>query len=507
MTKVEHKVNLDMVREVAKNLYKHPMSALKELLTNGLDEQSHLPYKDQRMDIFTHVGPDDDIVVEDPANGILDMDKFLESGGGSKKGQMDKAGYKGMGKLGSSILSGTSPYPVVIWHSHRPKMIKPDGIILHAQGAIVTLSDWIEYDVEWMNTIEALSHPGCKVVIKNAKYNKLPPVAKFIAYLSNTYAIRIGRGTQIFLDGNRIAKPEGFDSRKYPLFNLDNGDVIEGNSKANDKTEGDNVSIFIKDILVETYRIDNPCEIWINDNYLTPVTSREAVVDDERYEEVKQKLQKYADEMYPKPEGPHVGKMGKQKEKHALFIAGLQHRDKLLSGEYDENGILGNITGGTGQRKWVKKKATLTKTDGTDPVGVSNGPGKKRGGAYIHNGSKGPHQGYQLGGDHDVATPSGEDMQEKEGPIKPNIRDFPYAFGESKPMCWTDGMTIFWNISWKASQKAWNATGPDWVYVTAPVYAQALVNFEKEEYEEIDADTWQQRYTDILQFLIRSAGK
>jgi len=502
LVKVEHKISIEMVREVAKNLYKHPMSAVRELITNALDEQSSLPYKDQKVEIFTHVGPDNDMVIEDPARGIIDMDKFLESGTGTKKGLKDKAGFKGMGKLGSSIISGASPVPIVIWYSHRPRTNGLDGEVLKAQGAIVKLSDWVEYDVEYVDTTEAKPEPGCRVVIKNCKYNKLPPESKFIKYIADTYAIRITDGTKILLDGNPISKPEGFNATKHPLLTLDNDEIVYGNSRANDKTEGDNVTIFIKDILVEKYKIDNLCEIFINDDLLVPTSSRESVVGDERYEKIKIKIQKYADEHYPKPIGPQVGDMGRQKDKNALMLAALQYRNRLLSGEYDPNGIPGNITGGMGHT-WIRKKAVLINTDGNDPCGVSNGPGKKGPGHGIPDGDSGPKQGYQLDGDHDIAINNGNDQQDKEGLIKPTIIDLPYDHGQTKPMCWIDGMTIHWNTGWRATQRGWNEKGKDWGYYVAPLYAQALANADKEEYEQFD---WEQRYMEYYQFLIMNSG-
>lgn len=66
-----HEFGENAIRELSRHLYKHPKSALKEGITNGLDQQSSKP-KLARIDITTHVGPDDDLWIEDPGTGIED---------------------------------------------------------------------------------------------------------------------------------------------------------------------------------------------------------------------------------------------------------------------------------------------------------------------------------------------------------------------------------------------------------------------------------------------------
>src|SRR5580765_8719229 len=121
-----HEFHANIIDEISYNLYKHPVSAIKELVSNGLDEQSHLTFKEQRIEILTHVGPDDDIWVVDWGNGILDYDKFRVIGSGKKITLSDPSvviGKKGFGKVGPRSLSGSLPEPIVEWWSHTPEIL------------------------------------------------------------------------------------------------------------------------------------------------------------------------------------------------------------------------------------------------------------------------------------------------------------------------------------------------------------------------------------------------
>ena len=58
-----HIFSENIIDEISFHLYKYPRSAVKELISNGLDQQ--IGKKNPRIDIFTHVVPDDDLIVED----------------------------------------------------------------------------------------------------------------------------------------------------------------------------------------------------------------------------------------------------------------------------------------------------------------------------------------------------------------------------------------------------------------------------------------------------------
>ena len=79
------------------------------------------------------------------------------------------------------------------------------------------------FDVEGVDTTEALPHSGVRVVIKNARSQSITKRkrGKLRKYLAKMFAIRIGRGTKIFLDGSKITAPEGFESKAEYLFTLE----------------------------------------------------------------------------------------------------------------------------------------------------------------------------------------------------------------------------------------------------------------------------------------------
>jgi hypothetical protein len=505
-----HKFRAGIIDENAFNLYKHPISALKELISNGLDEQAHLPFKDQRIEILTHVGPDDDIWVVDWGNGILDFERFTYFGEGEKKTISDDPslviGKKGYGKVGPRSLSGAQPEPVLEWWSHTPEIKNEDGSIKYYESGMKVTLLKAGFKRVIMNSEVALDHHGCKVVIKNALYNKLPSPAKMISYLSRIYAIRISRGTKIILDGNVISKPEGFIKGEYDLITLDSGEILRGNAWRNDNVESDNVRLNVKYVLCDEYRIDNPCEIWINDNSLIPTTSRENVVNDTRLKEIKEKLQIYADEHYPRPVGPKVPEFEMKKQKDELWIRLLRYRNKLLSGDFSATGIEGQITGGQdAAAKWkLKDKVKLINTGGEDEgeLIISIGLGKKGKKTKRRKGRKGPHPTIEDEGDHDVLIKESDNEQDREGLIEPKVNDEPGNFGLDKPMMWTEGLTNYWNTSYAYVRKACSAKTKEFLYLCAPLCAAAMINFDKEQFETIDADTWQKLHAQYIEYLL-----
>ena len=510
-----HIFSENIIDEISFHLYKYPRSAVKELISNGLDQQ--IGKKNPRIDIFTHVVPDDDLIVEDQGTGIEDLEKFKHIGMGSKRvgdtmssEKSDIIGHKGFGKFGSRALSGATPEPLVEYLSNRPTTYHPDGTLRYrAQGLEISLLKK-GFDIEYVNNTDALDHQGVKVVIKNCRYDKLPSESRLIKYISQWFAIRISRGTEIYFNGNKISKPDGFNSKSEELFTLSDGTVVRGNIKADDHPENDNIWINIKNVYVDYVSVPNRCSGWINDDLLVPTTSREGIEETKRWQEIQKELINYVDQHYPKPEDQKIGKMGKEKEKKQLLIKALQHRhDILLSGPYDASGIHGEISGGTGPKpKWTKKsEITLTPTGGDPdaaPV-IPVGDGTRTGGGRY--GGKGEFPGYKEGGDHDVITRETDNPRSVEGPINPVITDAVGKAGLDRPMAVLDLniAKFMWNTSWPQTIKAHNAKGPDWKYLVAPIYAQALTNLDSQEKEqEMDLPIWQDRYCRYMKFFIEA---
>jgi hypothetical protein len=196
-----------------------------------------------------------------------------------------------------------------------------------------------------------------------------------------------------------------------------------------------------------------------------------------------------------------------KKEKTDLLIEALQYREHLLSGIYDQDGVHGEVTGGQDNKIPLVKKENvkLTKTgDENDGPVIPVGDGERgKGGRY---GGDGEAPGYEDGGDHSVlVNPEGSETKVREGPIRPQLNQISYPFGEKREMAFIteNGMCFNWNTYWPQTARAHQATGKDWRYLVAPVYAQALTNFDRETIDkEMDLVAWQQRYANYMKFMV-----
>ena len=291
--KERHEFGPGIIREVSKYMYKSPKSAFKEAVSNALDQQS----KDAKVEIYTDVLPDGDIVIEDWGTGIEDFQRFKYIAIGDKivDGRVSSyeivdeniIGQKGLGKLSLLNLSSIA---TAEFYSHSKKV-----------GMKIIMTDELDgFTCQYLNNIDALSHPGVKVVIKQAK-KKLITEGELMKYYSKVYAIRIARGAKIFVNGNKVTKPEGFDSKEYSLFQLDDGTWIKGNLKAVEKPEINNLHIFVKNVYVESKGFDFKVEGWVNYNNLQLTSSRDAIHEEgAEYDKFIQGLTNHLEENYEK---------------------------------------------------------------------------------------------------------------------------------------------------------------------------------------------------------------
>ena len=203
-----------------------------------------------------------------------------------------------------------------------------------------------------------------------------------------------------------------------------------------------------------------------------------------------------------------------KKDKQQLLYELIQYRNNLLSGRLNENSnIIGEITSGAPDKSKQKTridKITLTKTGGDPngpPVGIPIGDGTRGRGGERFGGKGGEKPGINEGGDHSIITTKGNSRRQVEGPITPEIKQIPYPFGLDKPMAYLpDTATFNWNTSWPQTIKAHNAEGKDWVYLVAPVYGQAIVNFDNQN-EDLTAKEWQGKYAEYMKFMIDRVEK
>lgn len=112
-----HEFGSGIVKELATNLYRNPIAAYREAISNALDAM--IPYQliEHRIEIFTNVSPSEDIIIEDWGTGIEDYNTFKIISPGIKVIRDEVSSYeklnekiigqKGMGKLSFLNLSET----------------------------------------------------------------------------------------------------------------------------------------------------------------------------------------------------------------------------------------------------------------------------------------------------------------------------------------------------------------------------------------------------------------
>lgn len=317
------------------------------------------------------------------------------------------------------------------------------------------------------------------------------------------YAIRIARGAKIFLNQNQILKPEGFDSKEYPLFTMSDGTVIKGNLKHADKSESNNIQVFIKTIFVDDLSFEHKVTGWINDNLLIPTSSRESIEETVRYKEFYDLLLAYLNENFEKPTSERITRMPNEKQKIQLGLKLMQYQKERLSGEFDTtSNIQGDITGGMDKgTKWIKQKGVkLTNTGGDEtaaPV-IPIGPGTRHSGT--RHGGTGIKPGIEEGGDHDIITTETNTPRLREGPIKANLKYIIANAGFDKPPSeQINENKVLINTTWPQSKKAYKSKGQDWEAMFLLVVAPAFINYEiKTKEENLNPEEWQQRLADYV---------
>jgi hypothetical protein len=197
----------------------------------------------------------------------------------------------------------------VEFHSHSSKV-----------GMKIIMTD-DGFAMEPINNVDALSHPGVKVVIKKAK-KKLISETALMEYLSKTFAIRIARGAKIFLNNNLIPKPEGFDANEYPLFQMHDGAWIKGNLKVKEKPEINNIGIFVKNVLVDSKVFEFKVAGWLNCNKLIPISSRDGIHEEGAdYEKFINGLIEYLKENYERKSQSKNENVKSEKQLTKLFAS------------------------------------------------------------------------------------------------------------------------------------------------------------------------------------------
>jgi len=183
-------LDLEIVKELATNLYRNPIAVYREDISNALDAMIPYPLIEHRIEIFTNVSPSGDIIIEDWGTGIEDYNTFkiiypgekvIRSEVSSSEKLNEKIiGQKGMSKLSFLNLSQTG---TVEFYSNNEKV---------GMKVIMTPTLKEGFHEEFMNSEVALHHHGVKVIIKHAKRSKVQE-NKLKDYISKTFAIRIAK--------------------------------------------------------------------------------------------------------------------------------------------------------------------------------------------------------------------------------------------------------------------------------------------------------------------------
>ena len=203
----QHKFGAGTLRELATKLYRSPIAAYREAVSNALDAMVPFEREEKpRVEIYTNVMPDGDIIIEDWGTGIENYEAFVTISQGEKNVRDEVSsdqrvnekiiGQKGMGKLSFLALSSENK---VEFYSHSEEVgLK---VLMTMEG----------YKQKYINNRDALPHHGLKIVIKRAKRPTVTDTR--LEYLSKVFAIIIARGLKLFVNNIQVHTPDGFNSR------------------------------------------------------------------------------------------------------------------------------------------------------------------------------------------------------------------------------------------------------------------------------------------------------
>lgn len=187
MTLTPHKFGPGVVSELSTKLYKNPLAAVREAVSNSFDAMSPFEEReDPRIEIYRSGG---DLIIEDWGTGIEDCENFITISPGQKrvKDQISSSekvnekiiGQKGMGKL--SFLNLSNDRIVEFFSNNQQLGMK---IVMTMDG----------FTAEYKDSSLILPHRGLKVVIKRVKHVS---EARLIDMLRKTFALKLARRAKV----------------------------------------------------------------------------------------------------------------------------------------------------------------------------------------------------------------------------------------------------------------------------------------------------------------------
>ena len=309
---IRHEFGSGTLRELA-SLYKNPIAAIREAVSNGLDAM--IPYpENQRIEIRTNVPPHGDIEIEDWGTGIEDFNLFKYISIGQKVVANEISSYE---KVNDKIIGQKG-----VGKASFLKLSEDESVEFYSNSGKVGMYVAMTFDgftePEYQNSNLVLPHHGLRVVIKHAKKLRANDLRN---YLSKTFAIRLARGTKIILDDEPVHNPEGFESKWEELFFLRNGTKVRGNLGHIERPEQNNIDIFVKRVYVESIPVDFKVVGWINCDDLVLQPSREGVYEgNEIYEEFMKKLIEYLDRNFERKSEGEEKRVRSSKQIAKMFV-------------------------------------------------------------------------------------------------------------------------------------------------------------------------------------------
>lgn len=331
--RLQHKAGVDIIYELALSLYPSPLESYREAISNALDEGS------KRVEIQNS---GKEIIVEDWGEGIKDVEKFAVYGEAAKaKLGGEIIGEKGLGKL-SLLRLGKK----VEFRTNNGEY----GI------DIVMIPECLDAEMGGLNKF--LNHKGTQVIVPSPE--SVPPTDELSNYLKKAFGLRIAKGSQIILNGTPLESKSRIDATESFLFRLKGGVDVTGNIKVDNKARG-SLDIYIKHVFVSTILVDPSRKFggWVNCNIITPTTSRNDIVKNEKFENFLDHLKEYVTR-FPKIEEDVskdeilIGNELNKLLKNYLDHMNLFPKGKTLQGKGNEVGDLDK------QKKLIGSESTRT---------------------------------------------------------------------------------------------------------------------------------------------------
>ena len=310
--KIEHQAGSGLVNELAKQLYRSPNEAFREIISNSIDEGS------KKVVIKLTARK---ITFEDYGNGIQDPKKFAIYGQSVK---LDKSGElvgeKGIGKL--SVLSiATKKKEQVVFLTNNGKVGM--NIVMDKEGFTVEVDKVDKY----------LDHQGTKLVVEDPSY--VPTQEELIKFIGKTFGLWIKKGLEIIVNDETVKPFKEIIVEEQKIVK-----GVTGNIREDQKGTG-SLDVYIKHVYVTSVLVDQNYLYsgWVNCNWITPTTARDDVVKDEKFRKFLNSMKEYV-KKFPEKEPKSF-----TNEEKVL----LTEMNKLTETFLQENDI--KVIGKTGARK------------------------------------------------------------------------------------------------------------------------------------------------------------